>query len=141
MARRLPRGRTMGYGCPPPLAGGGVASSNADTRVITALLTTATEGGEVKEGGEGEMGVLYTHTCTSLQHRPVMPPAKVMRVMLAVKDVMGHRWMDGQIQGWIDTAKRCMDLNIYWYFTFLRAQYKQGGRTVLVVENRLSSFL
>lgn len=44
MVRRLPRGRTMGYGCPPPLAGGGVTPSNADTRVITALLTTATEG-------------------------------------------------------------------------------------------------
>lgn len=53
MARRLPHGRTMGYGCPPPLAGGGVAPSNADTRVITALLATATEGGrEVEmEGG------------------------------------------------------------------------------------------
>lgn len=50
MARRLPHGRTMGYGCPPPLAGGGVAPGNADTRVITALLATATEG-----GGEVEM--------------------------------------------------------------------------------------
>lgn len=50
MAQRLPCGRTMGYGCPPPLAGGGVAPSNADTKVITALLTAATNGREVKEG-------------------------------------------------------------------------------------------
>lgn len=73
MARRLPRGRTMGYGCPPPLAGGGVGPGNADTRVITALLTTATEGGKGRsdEGREvwcrGEERRLYTHTCTSLR--------------------------------------------------------------------------
>lgn len=75
MARRLPRGRTMGYGCPPPLAGGGVAPSNADTRVITALLTTATEGGKWRrdEGREvGGGGALYTPLPP---HCPVMPLA------------------------------------------------------------------
>lgn len=71
MARRLPRGRTMGYRCPPPLAGGGVAPGNADTRVITALLATATE--EVVGGG-----ALYTHLhlpSTLLPQRPVTPSA------------------------------------------------------------------
>lgn len=56
MAWRLPHGRTMGYGCPPPLAGGGVATSNADTRVITAPLATATEGGKWRRGKGRELG-------------------------------------------------------------------------------------
>lgn len=68
MARRLPHGRTMGYGCPPPLAGGGVPPSNADTRVITALLGTATEGGKQRRAVRAERwGMLYAHTWTSLQ--------------------------------------------------------------------------
>lgn len=109
MARRLPRGRTMGYGCPPPLAGGGVAPSNADTRVITALLTTATEGGKWRRDEAREVGVLggvpHTHTCTSfhpslltvlLRHRH-----KVTRAMKAVRALMiGHRWMNGHMAGW-----------------------------------------
>lgn len=68
MVRRLPRGRTMGYGCPPPLAGGGVPPSNADTRVITALLGAATEGGKQRRAVRAERwGMLYAHTWTFLQ--------------------------------------------------------------------------
>ncbi|KAI9520924.1 hypothetical protein NQZ68_013330 [Dissostichus eleginoides] len=86
----------MGYGCPPPLAGGGgVAPSKADTRVITALLTTATEGGSSQielrpgchlkkrrkvgvglgtggagggHGGSPSVGVTPVHRCSPLHH-------------------------------------------------------------------------
>lgn len=68
----------MGYGCPPPLAGGGVAPGDADTRVITALLAAAALGGGgakrcVERRGEevggcwwGGGGGVHIHTCTSL---------------------------------------------------------------------------
>lgn len=36
--------------------GGGVTPSNADTRVITALLATATEGSQEERGGGCEVG-------------------------------------------------------------------------------------
>lgn len=77
MARRLPRGRTMGYGCPPPLAGGGVAPSNADTRVITALLATATGGGV---GAERWGAALYTHLHFCPPVRNVMKRMKAVRM-------------------------------------------------------------
>lgn len=66
-------------------------TQHADTRVITALLATATK---------GEGGMLYTHTCTSLQpsfHTVLSQHQhKVRRVMKA-----GCRRMDEQTQGWI----------------------------------------
>lgn len=56
----------MGYGCPPPLAGGGVTPGDADTRVITALLAAAAVGGWDKvrvcvcvSKGEGSGRVFY----------------------------------------------------------------------------------
>lgn len=84
MARRLPRGRTMGYGCPPPLAGGGVAPSNADTRVITALLTTATEGGRWRRDEAREVGVLggcLIHTPAP----PSIPPSSLSCYATGIK--------------------------------------------------------
>ncbi|TKS81721.1 Zinc finger protein 407 [Collichthys lucidus] len=66
----------MGYGCPPPLAGGGVAPSNADTRVITALLTTATEGGKWRRDEGRERGT-------------VVPSAQRMDLQLGLKTVAG----------------------------------------------------
>lgn len=48
-----------------PLPGGGVTPSNADTRVITALLTAATEGSRegMRAAGWG-VGVGGVDTCT-----------------------------------------------------------------------------
>lgn len=111
MAQRLPHGRTMGYGCPTPLAGGGVAPSNADTRVITALLATAMEEGKWRGG----RGMLYTYTCTLLSPSflPVLQrhQSKVMTVMKARRAVI-----QGQMDGWRNNSmdnEICM-LICYW---------------------------
>lgn len=84
----------MGYGCPPPLAGGGVAPGDADTRVITALLAAAALGGWGKEvcgkavgrkwEGVGGVGVGggggYTFTPAPPFTPPSIPSCHTVRV-------------------------------------------------------------